>query len=78
MGDDEMTAHETSALFYVQEANSQLRQLVHQYLTSSVTLMPDEALQAQRELAALSMGAAWLRAKVEHSIASIQDDSGTR
>lgn len=68
-----MTTHDTGALTHIREANTQLRQVVHQYLTSRVTLTPDEALEAQRELAALGMGTAWLHAKLEDSIAPVQD-----
>ncbi len=68
------TTHESGALAHIQEANMQLRQLVHQFLTQRVTLAPDEALQIQRELAALGLGTAWLHAKLRDMIASTQDD----
>jgi hypothetical protein len=75
MGDGAMTTqHETEALTYVRAANTQLRRLVHEYLTRRVTLTPDEALEAQRELAALRLGAAWLSAKLEDTSASVQDE----
>ncbi len=75
MADDELTTtHASGALTRVHEANMQLRQLVHQFLTRSVTLTPDEALQTQHELAALSLGTAWLHARLQDIIASAQDD----
>lgn len=79
MADDEMatTYGESGALAHVHEANAQLRQLVHQFLTRRVTLTPDEALQAQRELAALALGTAWLHTKLRDTIASGQDDDGS-
>ena len=69
-GDEMATTHETGAVAHVHEANMQLRQLVHQFLTRRVTLTPDEALQTQRELAALSLGTAWLHARLRDIIAS--------
>ena len=75
MADDEVaTTHETEVVAHVHEANMQLRQLVHQFLARRVTLTPDEALQTQRELAALSLGTAWLHARLRDIIASAQDD----
>lgn len=78
MADDERaTESESGALAHVHEANMQLRQLVHQFLTRRVTLAPDEALQTQRELAALGLGTAWLHARLRDTIASGQDDDGS-
>jgi len=80
MGDDEMaddemaTTDESGALAHVHEANLHLRQLVRQFLTQRMTLTPEEALQTQRELAALGLGTAWLHAKLRDMIASAQDD----
>lgn len=68
------TTPERGALAHIHEANLQLRQLVHQLLAQRVTLTPDEALQAQRELAALSLGTAWLRARLQDGSASAQSD----
>mgnify|MGYP001551724837 CR=1 FL=1 len=62
--------HETEALAHIREANTQLRQLVHHYLTRHLTLTLDEALQAQRELAALRLGTAWPHARLEATINS--------
>lgn len=75
MADDEMaTMHESGAPARVHEANMQLRQLAHQFLTGRVTLTPEEALQTQRELAALGLGTAWLHAKLRDMTASAQGD----
>jgi hypothetical protein len=75
MTDDKIaTTPESGALVHVHEANAQLRQLVHRFLKQRVTLTPDEALQTQRELAALSLGAAWLHAKLRDIVTSAQDD----
>ncbi len=80
MADDEMaddamaTTPESGALAHVHEANVQLRQLAHQFLTQRMTLTPEEALQTQRELAALSLGTAWLHARMRDILASAQDD----
>ncbi|MDE3231119.1 MAG: hypothetical protein KGO05_14670 [Chloroflexota bacterium] len=74
MADDETaTAHESEALAHARAANAQLRQVVHQFLMRRVTLTPDEALQTQRELAALSLGTTWLHAKLQDIIAREQD-----
>ena len=78
MADDERaTKSESGALAHVHEANVQLRQLVHQFLTRRVNITPDEALQAQRELAALGLGTAWLHARLQDTMASAQDDDGS-
>lgn len=78
MADDEMaTTPDSGALAHIHEANVQLRQLVHQFLTRRVALTPDEALQAQRELASLSLGTAWLHARLRDVIASAQVDHGS-
>jgi hypothetical protein len=75
MADDEMaTTREPVALTYVQEANTQLRALVHQFLTKHMTLTPDEAMQVQHELAALSMGRAWLHARLQDIIVGARDE----
>ncbi len=75
MREDKMARKpESDALAYVHEANVQLRQLVHQFLTQRVTLTPDEVAQAQRELAALGLGTAWLHARLRDMSAGARED----